>query len=529
MILKPSSILSPTQLMQDVQSISNRYYRNGYYFVDVRIDSLIFYNDSSSVDIKLNIDEGEQVKLGSINLSGNTSLTSDEILTKFDTKPGMFLIPDMLEEDINMLISAYENAGYPFVKVDIVNIAPFRNDTSVVLRLDISIDEGKQVTVDEIRVIGNKDTRTSVIIRETRFRLHEIFNQDKVSRIRTRLNRMNIFSAVEEPELYTDSNVSGLLIKVEEGSTNTFDAIIGYAPGATTSEKGVVTGMVNVSMRNLFGTARKLNVRWFRDQRRSQEIALQYVEPWVFNLPVNVSGGFIQRQEDTIYIRRSFDLKADLLLTESFSLGGTFTQENIIPSSTTNLIAKSQTVSTGIEIQYDTRDDILNPTSGVYYRSDYKIGRKNYSNQTTTVHRLSLDTDFFVTVFQRQVAMFGLHGRSISSGSIELGDLYRLGGTNTLRGYRENQFMGSRIAWTNTEYRFLLARRSYFYGFFDTGYYFLPGNDAENISSSQSFKYGYGIGIRLETVLGNIGVSFAFGEGDSFLQGKIHIGLINEF
>jgi outer membrane protein insertion porin family len=107
--------------------------------------------------------------------------------------------------------------------------------------------------------------------------------------------------------------------------------------------------------------------------------------------------------------------------------------------------------------------------------------------------------------------------------------MYRLGGTTTLRGYRESQFIGSRIAWTNVEYRFLLSPRSFFFGFLDGGYYFLPDNQIQGIQSSQSFKYGYGIGTRIETGIGLLGVSFAFGEGDSFSQGKIHFGIVNEF
>ena len=103
------------------------------------------------------------------------------------------------------------------------------------------------------------------------------------------------------------------------------------------------------------------------------------------------------------------------------------------------------------------------------------------------------------------------------------------GGTNTLRGYRELQFLGSRIAWTNLEYRQLLARRSYCFGFFDSGYYFLPENADLAIASSQHVKYGFGLGIRLETGIGNVGVSFALGQGDALSQGKIHFGLINEF
>jgi outer membrane protein insertion porin family len=180
-------------------------------------------------------------------------------------------------------------------------------------------------------------------------------------------------------------------------------------------------------------------------------------------------------------------------------------------------------------LRYDTRNDIFNPRKGVYYRSDYRIGNKTFGTDETTVQKLALDVAVPIELFQRQILSLELHGRELLADNISIGEMYRLGGTTTLRGYRESQFIGSRIAWTNLEYRFLLSRRSFFFGFLDGGYYFLPVNQTQGISSSQSYKYGYGIGTRIETGIGLLGVSFALGEGDSFSQGKIHFGIVNEF
>ena len=46
----------------------------------------------------------------------------------------------------------------------------------------------------------------------------------------------------------------------------------------------------------------------------------------------------------------------------------------------------------------------------------------------------------------------------------------------------------------------------------------------QEIVSAQALKYGYGIGIRVETAIGIVGVSFALGEGDTFSDAKIHFG-----
>ncbi len=533
----PSSLFNAEQLQQDILSLRSFYQNNGYYSVEIFSDSLVYADDSSFIDVTIQIREHEQSAVGVIELEGNTLLTSEEILSRFDTRAGNILDMQMLERDINELLSRYERIGCPFAAVNVKDIQPVVKDEHPAMNIRLLIDEGEKVQIDEIKVAGNKETKNEVIVRETRIQRGELFNQDKVTAIRQRLSRLNIFSSVSEPELYMNGTNGGLLITVQEGNTNTFDGVIGYLPG-NGNESGSVTGLVNVSMRNLFGTARKLNIRWEKDDPRSQEIALRYVEPWVFSFPVNLEGSFFQRQQDTSYVRRNLEAKADVLITESFSIGGIFTHENIIASNTSagSAVFNSRTITTGIEFLYDSRDDILSPTSGVYYQSDYRIGAKKIfsspavlNSGSNTVQKLSLDLDFFLEFFSRQVLATGLHGRQLTSDQIEISDLYRFGGTNTMRGYRENQFLGSRIAWTNTEYRFLLARRSFFYGFFDSGYYFLPGDDVKGISSIQRLKYGYGIGIRLETGLGNIGVSFALGEGDSFSQGKIHFGLINEF
>jgi outer membrane protein insertion porin family len=112
---------------------------------------------------------------------------------------------------------------------------------------------------------------------------------------------------------------------------------------------------------------------------------------------------------------------------------------------------------------------------------------------------------------------------------LDASDLFRLGGAATLRGYREGQFSGSRLVWMNLEYRFLVAPRSFFYGFVDAGYILQPDIVTAHLTASEQSKIGYGIGVRMDSALGLIGVSFALGEGDTFSTSKIHIRLINEF
>ncbi len=525
----------------DRQVIVENYRKQG--FLAARVDSigLTYASDSTFVDLGIWLTEGRQTIVGSVTITGVTALPVREILDQFQVQPGDPLDQSALEGDIQELLGRYERRGYPFAECSVAGIRGRAGEDRDTIDITLTVVEQTRMTIDEIRVEGNTETKSGVVIRETRVSPGEVYSPSKIEAIRQRLNRLNIFASVDEPQLYLRQNAGGLLIRVREGNTNTFDGVLGYLPGALPGESGYLTGLASISMRNLLGTGRKLSFRWQREDRLTQELAVRYLEPWVASLPVNIGMGFLQRQQDSSYVRRLFDAKSELMLTEELSVGALLGLESVIPSATAAVqrVSKSSTTSAGLELQYDGRDDPYSPTSGVRYRTDYMYGRKNLTellstpfeqgDNGTTVQRFGLDLDVYFPSFTRQVVALSLHGRELRSGLPEEGEMYRLGGTQTMRGYREGQFVGSRVTWTNSEYRFLLARRTFVYGFFDTGYYFRPSDAERSVPQTDAFKYGYGLGVQLETGLGLVGVSFALGQGDSFSNAKVHFGLINEF
>lgn len=538
---RPGLAYSESIMRNDVRLIAEGYRRKGY--LGARIDAVgkAVDTDSSQIEVTFVVDEGERTVVGGITVSGQQRLSQADILGQFDLKVGEPLDESLLERDIEALLVRYERLGFPFARCQIESIAGRGGEGPFVVDVNLVISEGQRVTIDEIRVEGNSETDPSVVVRETRLVFGQVYNPVKVDAIKQRLRRLNIFSDVSEPQLYLRNERGGLLIKVREGSTNTFDGVIGYVPAPVSGQDAYLTGLVTVSMRNLFGTGRKLSVRWQREDRLSQELGIRYQEPWVFSAPVNAGISFFQRQQDTSYVHRTGELKAELMVSDELSLAALLGSESVIPSadSTINRVYSSSTASVGFEVHYDSRDDNLSPTTGARYQTDYHYGRKRTRNVPSqlsslvpadaTVQRFSLDLDFYLSTFTRQVLAAGIHGRELQSGQLEEGEMFRLGGMKTLRGYRENQFLGSRVVWSNTEYRFLVARRSFLYGFVDAGYYARPADELRGVPKVEAFKYGYGIGAQLETGLGSLGVSFALGQGDSFNQGKIHFGLINDF
>ena len=527
----------PDRLEAIAATIRDHYRDAGYYGASSVLEEAVYAPDSATVMLTVAVAEGRQTVIASLEVRGVRAFGSGVLNAVMTSAPGRVLLASTLEEDIAAVLDRYERSGYALASCRVEDVALVAGSDVDSASVVLVVEEGPQVKIDEVRIEGNKETRSGVILREARINAGEQFHPERISGIRSRLVRLNIFSRVYDPELYVEGLRGGLLLRVEEGKTNTFDGILGYAPGANPGESGYFTGMVTVGMRNLFGTGRKMNLRWQKEDRNSQNLSVGYVEPWVFSWPVNAGVEFEQRRQDSTYVRQAGTVRFELMASDELSLSLLAVSESVIPSSdtVTARVPRSSSLGGGAEVLFDTRDDLYSPEHGARYRADYHYGRKRIAATSIAaavnmdVQRFGLDLEVYVSPFTRQVIAVGVHGRQVQGGGVDESQMFRFGGASTLRGYRENQFLGARVAWTNAEYRLLLARRSFVYGFIDTGYYFRPGDARVASPSLEAFHYGYGIGLRFDTPLGNMGVSFALGKGDSFAQGKIHVGVIGDF
>jgi outer membrane protein insertion porin family len=531
-----NSVSSPAD---DSAAVMDFYINRG--FLNAAIDTMYVKTDTSGKyrDLYIGISEGRRELIRRINLTGCSGIAPEELHAVMKLKEGSVFVPRLLEEDIGGILGVYDTKGYPLAKVTVGNISFSDSIKDSYATIELIIEEGKRLHITEIRVVGNTTTNESVIIREARLKKDQLFYADLPETVKRRLDRLQLFSSVSMPELYlTERGEGGLYIGVKEGKHNSFDGVLGYIPPDASGREGYLTGLVDISFRNLFGTGRKLAVRWFQENRVSRETELHYCEPWIASLPVNVQLGFKQRKQDSTFVREQYDISADFMITEEFSAGISFSQTIVYPSEGygQRAVPPSRTTGFGVSVRYDSRDDPVTPEHGLLYSTEYRSGSKRTGKNAffpegsdNSTRLLLFDLLYYLSPFHRQVVAAEMHVRDFSSASIDPSDLFHLGGATTLRGYSEGQFLGSRLAWLNLEYRFIVAARSFFYGFIDFGYIENPDFSTTTRVITKQNKIGYGIGIRMDSGIGLIGVSFAFGEGDTFGTSKIHLRLINEF
>jgi len=533
---------SQDKLFRGAQRIVRNYVNRGFLFA--RVDSALYrmVQDSSGIVIQIFLTENNNVKMGDLKISGIDSLQARAIKSRFDTRPGSQLDMRRLEADLDDALTQLENQGYPFSRFQLKEITLDSTDKSTDhLGMVWNLATGPQLLLNEVQIIGNKVTKKNVILREIRFKPGEIYDRRKVEKIPRRLMKTGFFSRVDEPEVFVaQGNEGGLLLRVEEGNASRFDGVVGYNPG-TGEEKGYFTGLIDISLGNLLGTGRSLLAHWQKRDQKTQDLKFHYREPWVAGFPVNIGFGFDQLIQDTTYVQRDLGLDISMPLLENLNLIATVARSEISPDSLGSYllgILHSRTLNASIGITYDTRDDWINPRRGVYYQTSVQAGRKSNLGPDDLIteldlrkkidnKKLSLDVEWYAPLLNRGVLALMLHGRQIQSNEkfIPIPDQFRLGGAKTLRGYREDQFRGSSMAWSNLELRYILGRRSRVFLFVDNGYY-----QSESMAGkSDGYKMGYGFGFRLETGLGIMGIDYGLGKGDGLFSGKVHVGLINEF
>jgi outer membrane protein insertion porin family len=522
------------------QNLLLRFREAGYYFAG--IDSVRFHYsyDSSRVEAAIYLQEGARLKIGQVQLLGWSD--GDNLKNELRTRPGRNFQHHTLEEDIDAILRYFEERGFPYCRVNVEQLEFRRLDEADEMAVDITLKiiPGPSVAIGEIEIRGNELTKARVIQREAGIRIGELYQQRRIDKIAPQLLRLGYFKWVNPPKLeWLPDSTGRLIIELAEGSSNRFDGVLGYNPPVGNS-RGFVTGLIDISFRNLFGTGRQIDARWERRTARTQQLRFRYLEPWVAGLPLNAALRFEQLIQDTIFVQREIGLQTSYRINENVSLLAGVSRRDVSPDSLGQAvfgIPASHSINFAVGLNLNTLDYPRNPQKGIHYDTTFEWSRKSIADAVAerdnsfNQRRIALDFATYISPFRWQVFAFGLHGRQITSGEdlISITDHFRLGGARSLRGYREEQFRGDRIAWANFEYRYLLNRESRFFVFLDAGYFHRQELVAESLLTFEDVQIGYGLGLRLDTRLGFFGIDYGLGEGDGLSNGKVHFSLTNEF
>ena len=474
----------------------------------------------------------ENPTLKSIAITGNTVETTDDLMGLVTLKTGEMLNSTTLKKNVQEIQEKYRADGYILAKITDLNIDKDGN-------LTIKINEGK---IEGFKVKGNEKTKDYVILREMRQKVGEPFNAKKTQRSWQRVNNLGFFEEVT-PKVQPGVEPNAVVVEwnVKERRTGTFSVGAGYS-----SQDGVI-GMIGIGDTNFRGTGDAVNItyQFSGDDTDSHGYSFSYRRPWLDKK--QTTGMF--RIYNRTYEYDDYDENGDHI--ESYMRhysGGEITLGRPVSEYSTNYITLrnrkdkyNKQTETGnmrnrtpesvheewkkynfgttrsLTLQHvtDTRDNIYFPTSGGRIALTGEIGG---FGADFDYRKADIEDQRYFKAGKNQVwALRGQYGWS--DGHISEYARYKVGGQDSLRGYRDDQFRGEHMFLATLEYRFPIVSKVQGAIFTDWGSAWESGLWPDDIHGS------VGIGMSLVTPLGPIRLDY--GRGDD--GGRVHFSVGGTF
>ena len=483
-----------------------------------------------------------------VEFSGNTIFTSDYLRDVMQVPKDSVLNFVQVNQKLKAIEDLYLKQGYMLVSISNVQVTP-----NGILHIDIS--EG---VIEDIQLVGNEKTKDKVILRELKMKKGKPFNKFQASRSMERLYNLGYFEDVNMKLLPGTQNEHNVVIEIDvvEQKTGVITVGAGY------SDSDGTVGIIEVGDTNFRGTGDKVNFHWeFGGAGNGKNYTISYTRPWInsngdslgvsiFNRIYeyddydadgntiaeydkrrrgwNITWGRVTGEYRTNYFnfesaKESYDDH------DGFDWGGAATSKGHTKKDMSDEWYKAimdnfgTTNSFTFTHVFDNRDNYFNASKGRRLSFSAQWGGHGLGGDYD-FYKFTAEGRFYKALGNGHILALRVMGGYID-GDVSYGNLFDFGGSNTLRGYEDDQFKGKKMYATTLEYRFPIAKKV-------QGVVFGDGGSTWGIDNGQipwykdddSFNWSVGVGLRLQTPIGPIRLDY--GHGD---QNKFHFSFGTQF
>ncbi|MCO4783532.1 MAG: BamA/TamA family outer membrane protein [Candidatus Cloacimonetes bacterium] len=513
---KVGDFITKDQVIKDVTTI----YKLGYFQAPPQPQT---EKHGSGVRLVFYVSENPQVS--TIKVEGNTLIPTENILEDISTKVGSVLNIRQLYEDLALISKLYKDKGYIYSGIYDPTKQVKIDGTDIVLKI-------KESRINSINIKGNRKTKKYVIMRELLMEEGQIIKQQNLVDSFRNLRNLDYFE-IENPDIAVNPESGDVNITLNLKDTKTGTASFG---GGYSSLNGFV-GFVDATERNFRGKGQTLRVKTQFGGEQAYELA--FTEPYWKGKKQAIGASVFRTIVDRDDIRNQtllsrFEEKRDgySLFTswrkkKDESLTLRFVDERIstrVLAGTPTALFDDHQQTIGLSWIRDKRDNFQNATDGYRHSVSFSttggiIAGTNNFNKYSYDFRKYWPTKIFandqVVAFRTKLAL----AQKID-GFIPYIDLWSIGGSQTLRGYEDREFVGKKMWFTNLELRHPISKQFSAALFVDAG-------SAWGEYNSFEMKKAYGLGIRFKTPLGPFRLDWAKATDRSSAQ--IHFGIGNTF
>ena len=428
-----------------------------------------------------------------VDIEGNTVIKKDKAAGMFDLEEGKVVNLKQVNKCVQKLEEEYRSNGYILARVTDVHM---EQDGT----LKVTVNEG---LVEGFKVKGNVKTKDYVITREMRLKEGQPFNAKDARRSMQRIYNLGYFEDVNvKLNPGREPNSVEVEISVVEMNTGTFGIGAGYS-----SADGFV-GMISLGDKNFRGTGDKVNITWEFGGEDNKNYDFTYTRPWLdsketaatlnlyditneyadYNIDADEIARYdkkrvgqeltLSRKTDSEFVTYYVTLKnredkyegmadgyegdVDQYYEDKFhpenGSGGSHYYEDWMPKTAAERRAENfgTTRSLTVGTIFDSRDNIYDPHEGK--RMSYSVEWGGAFGGDFDFVKLSTDYRYYYRAGGENVWALNL-GAGYADGDMPLSQRFAMGGSDTLRGYEDDQFRGNSMLKATLEYRFPIVKR----------------------------------------------------------------------
>ena len=487
-----------------------------------------------------------------VKVHGNTVIDGKKVDACFDLEKDKIANLKQINKCVQKLEEEYRSTGYILARVTDVHM---EQDGT----LQLTVNEG---LVEGFKVKGNKKCKDYVITREMKLKPGKPFNAKDARRSMQRVYNLGYFEDVNvKLNPGREPNSVEVEIDVVEMNTGTFGIGAGYS-----NADGFV-GMISIGDKNFRGTGDKINIRWEFGGEDNKNYDFSYTRPWLddketaatINLyditneyaDYDINGDEIARydkkrrgQELTFsrkthneFISNYITLKNrdDIYKGEADGYEGDrdqyyedrFTTESDkyktwMPDTAEKRRKENFGVTRSITLGriFDSRDNVYDPHEGK--RMAYSVEWAGGLGGDFDFTKFTADWRYYYRAGGESVWALNL-GAGYADGDMPLSQRFSMGGSDTLRGYEDDQFRGNSMVKATLEYRFPIVKKVQGVLFTDNGYAWDKRHEDE--FDFGLIKNSYGVGLRINSPLGPVKLDYGYGEDG----GKFHFSFGGQF
>lgn len=485
-------------------------------------------------------------------VEGNTVLNKQRVASFFDLEQGKIANLKDINKCVQKLEEEYRSNGYILARVTDVHME--KDGT-----LKVAVNEG---VVEGFKVKGNVKTKDYVVTREMKLKKGEPFNAKAARRSMQRVYNLGYFEDVNiKLNPGREPNGVEVEISVVEMNTGTFGIGAGYS-----NADGFV-GMVSIGDKNFRGIGDKINLRWEFGGEDNKNYDFSYTRPWLddketsatINLyditneyaDYNIDGDEIarydkkRRGQEITFSRRTHNEFVSNYITiknrddiykgpadgyeddvnqyyeKEFERSPHFKKE-WMPQTPEERRKENFGVTRSITFGrvYDSRDNVYDPHEGK--RIGYSVEWAGGMGGDFDFTKWTADWRYYFRAGGESVWALNL-GAGYASGDMPLSQRFTMGGSDTLRGYEDDQFRGNSMLKATLEYRFPIVKKVQGVLFTDNGYAWDKRHEDE--FDMGLLKNSYGVGLRINSPLGPVKLDYGYGEDG----GKFHFSFGGQF